>query len=266
MNRIELRTYTEKKAVANKDYQSINQRQQAQMLKLVTKSFYNELMNYGVVKKDVITITSHLLDHVMGRNDVLDTRSEFRNGGFELHNIEDHWQDSEKLIFGDVSIAPLQRSMISQVSSWLQNPIIKYSFVSRFPQHPRELSDYFAATGRKYFGIFNQGRFVGVIGADGMDCSAGKLEMRKFIGDVSLHGRGIGKGATFLFLYYCFKILGFNKVYIHSGDTNISNLNLNSQLGFELEGIFFEDIVIDEERRDVVRMGLLKSRWEEIFS
>jgi RimJ/RimL family protein N-acetyltransferase len=41
---------------------------------------------------------------------------------------------------------------------------------------------------------------------------------------------------------------------------------LNSQLGFELEGIFFEDIVIDEERRDVVRMGLLKSRWEEIFS
>jgi RimJ/RimL family protein N-acetyltransferase len=168
-------------------------------------------------------------------------------------------------VFKDVYIAPLQRGMISQVSLWLQNPIIKYSFVSRFPTHQSSLREYFAAPDRQYFGIFSQGHYVGIIGADGMERGSRKLEMRKFIGDVGLHGRGIGKCATFLFLYYCFMILDFNKVYIHSGDTNISNINLNSQLGFELEGILFEDAIVDDERRDVVRMGLLKSRWEEVF-
>jgi RimJ/RimL family protein N-acetyltransferase len=89
--------------------------------------------------------------------------------------------------------------------------------------------------------------------------------MRKFIGDVGLHGKGIGKRATFLFLYYSFIILNFNKVYIYSGDTNISNLNLNSKFGFELEGILLEDVFLENEKRDVVRMGLLKSQWEKVF-
>lgn len=265
INQIKLRTSSEKRAVENKNYQDIDQLQQAQMLKLVTKSFYKELVNYGVVNKDVITITCYLLDHVMGRNGELDTGSKYRLDGFEVNNIVDRWQVCKKLIFRDVYIAPLQREMISEVSSWLQNPIIKYSFVSGFPTQQSSLIEYFAAPDRQFFGIFSQGQYVGIIGADSMEQGARKLEMRKFIGDINLHGRGIGKCATFLFLYYCFMILDFNKVYIYSGDTNINNINLNSQFGFELEGILFEDIIIDDKKRDVVRMGLLKSRWKEIF-
>jgi RimJ/RimL family protein N-acetyltransferase len=57
-----------------------------------------------------------------------------------------------------------------------------------------------------------------------------------------------------------------NKVYIHSRDINIRNINLNSRFGFELEGIFYEDLLVDGERRDVVRMALLKRTWLEVFS
>src|SRR4051812_23743165 len=36
-----------------------------QMLKLVAKGFYNELINYGVNETEVLTVAGHLLDNVM---------------------------------------------------------------------------------------------------------------------------------------------------------------------------------------------------------
>jgi len=89
--------------------------------------------------------------------------------------------------------------------------------------------------------------------------------MKKFIGETSFSGKGIGKRATFLFLYYTFLIMGYNKVYIHTMDTNIRNINLNSKLGFELEGIFFQEIQRSGKFMDVVRMGLLKDHFLRIF-
>jgi RimJ/RimL family protein N-acetyltransferase len=46
----------------------------------------------------------------------------------------------------------------------------------------------------------------------------------------------------------------------------MSNLNLNSRFGFELEGVFFEDVKDGDQRQDVVRMALFKSLWMQIFS
>ena len=90
--------------------------------------------------------------------------------------------------------------------------------------------------------------------------------MKKFVGAPGSTGRGIGKTATFLFLYYTFEILKYNKVYIHSIDTNIRNINLNAKFGFEIEGVFFREIFDDKEFHDSVRMGLLKSNWNNIFN
>jgi RimJ/RimL family protein N-acetyltransferase len=84
--------------------------------------------------------------------------------------------------------------------------------------------------------------------------------MKKLVGEPGLQGKGIGKQATFGFLYYAFMIRNLNKVYIHSRDINMRNVNLNSRFGFELEGVFLD------ERQDVVRMALFKPLWLQIFS
>ena len=81
-----------------------------------------------------------------------------------------------------------------------------------------------------------------------------------------MHGKGIGKRATFGFLYYAFMVRNLNKVYIHSRDINMRNINLNSRFGFELEGVFLDDISVADKREDIVRMALFKSRWLQIFS
>lgn len=57
-----------------------------------------------------------------------------------------------------------------------------------------------------------------------------------------------------------------NKVYIRSRVININNINLNSRSGFELEGIFFEDIKVGDKHQDVVRMALFKPLWLKISS
>ena len=120
--------------------------------------------------------------------------------------------------------------------------------------------------GREYLAIFHEGHFSGIIGAENLDAVSGKLEMRKLVGDSAMHGQGIGKRATFLFLYHVFVTRKFRKVYLHSLDINIRNLNLNGKFGFELEGVFLEDAVVDGHHRDVVRMALSAPVWLELFA
>jgi RimJ/RimL family protein N-acetyltransferase len=79
---------------------------------------------------------------------------------------------------------------------------------------------------------------VGIVGGEEIDLTAGKLEMKKLLGEPGLQGKGIGKWATFGFLYHTFVIRKLNQVYIHSRDINMRNINLNSRFGFELEGVF----------------------------
>ena len=107
---------------------------------------------------------------------------------------------------------------------------------------------------------------MGIVGGENIDPTAGKLEMKKLVGESGSQGKGIGKRATFGFLYYAFMIRNLNKVYIHSRDINMRNINLNSRFGFELEGVFLDDITVGDKQQDIVRMALFKRLWLQIFS
>ena len=244
----------------------IADRQKDQMLRLVSRGFYNELINYGVKKHEVVKVASHLLDHLMEAGGGLDRSATYYNRHFNLATLRDEWRTGKRLSVHEVSIEPLPNSLHVELAGWLDAPRVRSSFVEDFPGSAAEMAAYFSHPSRSYFSIQYQGAPVGIIGAENMDATAGRLEMRKLVGRGDLRGRGIGKRATFAFLYYAFQILNFEKVYVHSTDVNIRNLNLNSQFGFQLEGVFLQEIRVPEGRADIVRMGLLKSHWLEIFS
>ena len=127
------------------------------------------------------------------------------------------------------------------------------------PENEGELQKYFTDPTREYFSIYYNDQPVGIVGGENLDLQAGKLEMKKLVGESGLQGKGIGKRATFGFLYYAFMIRNLNKIYIRSRDINISNINLNSRFGFELEGVLLDDISIGDKRQDIVRMALLQT-------
>jgi RimJ/RimL family protein N-acetyltransferase len=252
--------------VGDLEEKDVLRQQRDQMLKLVTKGFYHELTSFGVETKEVLRVASHLLDNLLSEKEPSGNGIPYHNGFLKVEAVQDDWAGSETITVQDVMLRPIQPSTVGLVAGWLEDRGIRESFVPAFPEAEGELRGHFSAPTCRYFEVVHAGETVGIVGGEDVDESAGKLAMKKLVGEARMQGKGIGKRATFGFLYYAFMILGMNKVYIHSRDINIRNINLNSRFGFELEGIFYEDLLVDGKRRDVVRMALLKRSWLEIFS
>jgi RimJ/RimL family protein N-acetyltransferase len=248
------------------DKEIASKKQRDEMLKLVTKGFYNELMNYGVGKAEVIRVASHLLDNLLAKEKRPDEEQPYYNGIFTLASVKDEWAGRKRLIIEPVRLRPLEMPIVKKVAGWLKDRAVRESFVPAFPETERELKEYFSDPTREYFSIDYNDETVGIVGGENINPTTGKLEMKKLVGAPGLQGKGIGKRATFGFLYYAFMIRNLNKVYIHSRDINMRNINLNSRFGFELEGVFLDDIIIGDKHQDVVRMALFKPLWLQIFS
>jgi RimJ/RimL family protein N-acetyltransferase len=248
------------------DKEIAGKKQREQMLKLVSKGFYNELINYGVGKSEVLRVASHLLDNLLAQEKKPAQGVEYYKGIFTLASVKNEWLERKQLVIQHVTLRPLQLPVVSKVAAWLKVPAIRESFVPAFPENESELQKYFTHPTREYFGVYYNDQPVGIVGGENIDVTAGKLEMKKLVGEPGLQGKGIGKRATFGFLYYTFMIRNLNKVYLHSRDINIRNINLNSRFGFELEGVFLDDIMVGDKHQDVLRMALFKSLWLQIFS
>jgi RimJ/RimL family protein N-acetyltransferase len=248
------------------DKEIASKRQRDQMLRLVTKGFYNELMNYGVGQGEVIRVASHLLDNLLAKEKRPAEEVTYYDGIFTLASVKDEWAKRKQLAVEHVTLRPLQMQVVSKIVGWLKDPAVRESFVPAFPENESKLQEYFSHPTREYFSINYNDEVVGIVGGENIDAAAGKLEMKKLVGKPGLQGKGIGKRATFGFLYYAFMIRNLNKVYIHSRDINLRNINLNSRFGFELEGVFLDDIIIGDKRQDVVRMALFKPLWLQIFA
>jgi RimJ/RimL family protein N-acetyltransferase len=83
-----------------------------------------------------------------------------------------------------------------------------------------------------------------------------KAELRKLIGEPGMRGQGYGKAATRLWLRYGLETLNLHKIYLSTLDTNLRNIRLNEHLGFKLEGILHDEVLIDGEYHDVLRMAI----------
>src|SRR5579871_5084188 len=115
------------------DEESVAKQRREQMLKLVSKGFYKELINYGVQEDEVIRVASHLLDNIMSREGKPGEGIDYYNKLFTLADIRDEWKDSRRLSVNHVTLTPIEPSTIPLVATWLKNPAIRESFVPAFP-------------------------------------------------------------------------------------------------------------------------------------
>jgi RimJ/RimL family protein N-acetyltransferase len=84
-------------------------------------------------------------------------------------------------------------------------------------------------------------------------------ELRKLIGEPSMRGRGYAKAASRLWVGYGFRGLRLHKIYLNTLNTNLRNIQLNEDLGFRVEGILHDEVLVDGAYHDVLRMAI----WEE---
>jgi RimJ/RimL family protein N-acetyltransferase len=107
--------------------------------------------------------------------------------------------------------------------------------------------------------VLPDGRPIGATAFLHIDREHRKAEMRKLIGEPALRGQGFGKAATRIWIQFGFRTLGLHKIYINTLNTNLRNVRLNEALGFRLEGILHDEVFLDGQYHDVLRMAI----WDQ---
>ena len=91
-----------------------------------------------------------------------------------------------------------------------------------------------------------------------IDIDQRMAELRKLVGEPSMRGRGYAKAASRLWIGYGFRGLRLHKIYLNTLNTNVRNVQLNEELGFRVEGILADEVLLDGRYYDVLRMAI----WE----
>ena len=149
------------------DREHVERRQHEKLLKLVTKGFYKELINYGVPETDIVTVATHLLGHVSSQADNPDHPDRFYSRIFKLDSIDDRWASDQRIGVDDaVFLRPFEAELAPTLAEWLSAPALGASFVTPYPREPEALAAQLCGDAATYFCIDYEGETVGFVGAE----------------------------------------------------------------------------------------------------
>lgn len=99
-------------------------------------------------------------------------------------------------------------------------------------------------------------RLLGTAFIKNIDKKNRKGEFGMFIGEDAERGKGYGTASAQLTLKYGFDILGLNRIYLSVLSNNVSSIRSCEKVGFRKEGLLRQDYIRDDEKYDVVCMGI----------
>jgi RimJ/RimL family protein N-acetyltransferase len=108
--------------------------------------------------------------------------------------------------------------------------------------------------------LLEDGKPIGVMAFLDHDKQQRRAELRKLIGEPDERGKGYAEEATVLWLKYGIERLGLEKIYVSTLQNHLRNIQLNESVGFRIEGVLADEVLIDGERMDVLRMGFSHRR------
>jgi RimJ/RimL family protein N-acetyltransferase len=143
--------------------------------------------------------------------------------------------------------------------------LTKYLEAGKKQHTIKDLQDYINRTNASedhiLFGIFlnETHEHIGNVTLDNIDVSNRKAEIGIFLW--SHQGKGYATEAVKLLARYAFTSLNLNKLYSGAAVQNHASVALFKRCGFEKEGILKMDFLKDNKYYDVIRFGLLKSKF-----
>lgn len=104
-------------------------------------------------------------------------------------------------------------------------------------------------------------RHIGSCGLHHIDRTAGHAELGIFIGDSSVHGRGIGRDAISVVITHAFFKLGLFKVWAKVYSPNLASRAMCHRAGLVQEGVLCGHRVLPEGRVDEYLFAAFDSAW-----
>ena len=110
------------------------------------------------------------------------------------------------------------------------------------------------------------GNPLGIIGFVNMDPNHRTAESFIVIGEKDYWGKGIMIEAMSLLLKWSFHTLALDKIWALALPDNIASIITMKKLGYQIEGTLRQEKCLAGKRVDILRMGLLRCDFKDIFS
>ncbi|MBK8946056.1 MAG: GNAT family N-acetyltransferase [Ignavibacteriae bacterium] len=221
-------------------------------LKALAKSIYQESTLMGFNSNDYIKLTNEILGMTIDRKVIVEIPE-------EIKIVED--DDKFPLITKNLKIREYSEKKDKKIiEKWFEDETSRLFLLSTTSIQNLNI-DFILSDNKNIFATITLKNDlpIGLLAILNIDHKNKKGEMRKLIGDLNYRGKGFAKEASKRWIDYCTNSLGLRKIYINTIETNINNITLNRQLGFEIEGLFKKDIILDGVEHDVLRMAYFKS-------
>lgn len=227
----------------------------AETIDTLARSIFREASNYGFDRVDMIRLINELMDLCTAvEGSVQKLPDAVRPAAFDGGT-----QDIQLPLVGErVIIREMQGENDRQIlEQWLPDKYGRYFLVSCATAQSTTV-DAILANPDNHLGMITlrDGTPIGVMAYFDHSKSQKRAELRKLIGDLNSRGMGFAEEATRLWIRYGIGVLGLDKIYVSTLQTQISNIRLNESIGFRVEGLLRNEVLIDGVRHDVLRMGL----------
>jgi RimJ/RimL family protein N-acetyltransferase len=214
-----------------------------------------EARKYGFGLIDLVRLMNSLMDVSLASQD----RSHDVGGAAEYAGPV-RLVDSFPLRSALLQIRLAEPTDVQLLEEWLQDSYGRHFLLScaTAQQHRIEA---LMSNSRNELGIvaLTDGRPIGAVAFLDIDRDQRRAELRKLIGVKTARGKGYAEEATRLWVEYGLRRLGLEKIYVSTLQNHIRNIRLNESVGFHVEGVLRQEVLLNGARHDVLRMGLCAS-------
>ncbi len=166
----------------------------------------------------------------------------------------------------DVSLRKIDYTDTENIIEWRNSEEVKKYFIVQ-DELTRETHEQWLET-RVKSGSVEQfiivdnttGMDVGSVYLRDVDYNNKKAEFGIFIGEEIARGKGIGSLATKKMIEYAFGKLQLHKVYLRVRSTNDVAISCYKKVGFDIEGTFRDDVLIDGKYHDITWMSIINKK------
>jgi len=228
-------------------------------IEALTRNFFKESLQYGFGYEDYIKFVNSLLDYAINsKNGNTQEIKEQTNGFYEEISEWSLPIETKNLIIRDIQKETDKKIL----EEWVNDKYGRHFLLSMTRATTCSIEELISLE-QNIIGIITlkDGKPIGTVAFLNHDSVNRKAELRKLIGDSEYRGKGYGKEATKYWIKYGFEILKRQKIYLNTTETNFHNIKINEELGFKVEGILRDEILMDGIPHDVLRMGLLNENF-----
>ncbi len=182
-------------------------------------------------------------------------------------------QEKPRTIFIEckiVNLRPFSKDDISNVTRWINNPIVREFVSISFPKTEKQEEDWFLKLGGDENNIVlcietKDGKPIGIMGVHKINWINRTCETGAIIGEEDFWNKGYGTDAKMHLLEYVFDTLGIRKVCSSVISYNKRSLNYSIHCGYKVEGRLRKHVFRKGKFWDLILLGLFRHDWYSIW-